>query len=396
MEQSRYLVEAILSGARSPTELARAHRVSRSWIYELVARYRQGGLEAIQPRSKRPRACPQQVSQDVVDQILELRDHLIAMGFDAGPQTIATHLAKHLDHVPSVSTVFRVLKRYGLVIPQPHKRPISSWVRFEASLPNEMWQGDATHWHLADGSDVEILNLVDDHSRLFLASNAFVAVTAKDVVDVFHQAGREYGYPASWLSDNGLVFNARSRGGKVHLQNELDQLGIVDKHSRNSHPQTCGKVERLHQTLKKFLRQRDPVATIAELQRQLDAFRTYYNHTRPHRALGQRTPLSAYNARVKAAPAPDNIHTGFRVRRDRIDSGGKVTLRYLGKLRHIPVGRAFKHRRVRLLVADDDVRIIDDDGVVLRHLILDPDRIYQPLGPPTVIRDVLTQVSGMS
>src|SRR5258708_24607294 len=103
--------KAVVSEGRSPTEIARIYGVSRSWIYRLLDRYQQGGLEAIQPRSRRPRSCPHQLSPEVRDEILELRDHLCAAGFDAGPQTIATHLAKHLDQVPSPATIWRILKR---------------------------------------------------------------------------------------------------------------------------------------------------------------------------------------------------------------------------------------------------------------------------------------------
>jgi transposase InsO family protein len=396
MVLAQYLVEAILSEGRSPTELARSHGISRSWIYALLARHKEGGVEALRPRSRRPRSCPHAVSEEVQREILELRETLVAAGFDAGPQTIAVHLTKHLDQVPSPATIWRILRRYGLVTPQPQKRPRSSWIRFEAELPNERWQGDTTHWTLADGSDAEILNLEDDHSRLFLASVAFASVKAPDVVQVFHQAGQQYGYPASWLSDNGAVFTGSSRRGKVLLQSELDRLGIQDKHSRPFHPQTCGKVERLHQTLKKFLAMQAPAQSLAHLQLQLDAFRTYYNNVRPHRALNKKTPLFAFNARLKARPSAPPIPGHFRVREDRVDKTGTVTLRYLGKLRHIAVGRAHKHRRIRLLIADADVRIVDDDGVVLRHLTLDPARDYQPLGRPTVVHDVLRQVSGMS
>jgi transposase InsO family protein len=396
MFRGQYVVEAILTEGRSPTEVARTHGISRSWVYELLERYRAGGLDGLQQRSRRPRTCPHQVGPEIQAEILELRETLAAAGFDAGPQTIAVHLAKHLENVPSPATIWRVLKRYGLVIPQPRKRPRSSWIRFEAELPNEMWQGDTTHWPLADGTDAEILNLEDDHSRLFLASVAFLSVKAADVVDIFHQAGQQYGYPASWLSDNGAVFTGRSRRGKVLLQSELDRLGIIDKHSRPFHPQTCGKVERLHQTLKKFLAMQIPAQSLPHLQLQLDAFRIYYNNVRPHRALNKKTPLVAFNSRLKARPTASQPAVHFRVRQDRIDASGRVTLRYLNKLRHIAVGRAHKHRPVRLLIADDDVRIVDENGLLLRHLTLDPTRNYQPLGRPTVVLDVLRQVSGMS
>jgi transposase InsO family protein len=281
MGLGHYVVEAIVSEGRSPTELARQHSISRSWIYELLGRYRQGGFEALEPRSKRPWSCSHQVAAETQALILKLRADLTVAGFDAGAHTISYHLAEKVEKVPSVSTIWRILSRHGLITPEPHKRPKSSFIRFQAELPNEMWQMDATHWQLADGQDVEILNLEDDHSRFFLASVAFPTVKAADVVQVFHEAGQQYDYPASCLSDNGAVFSGRSRKGKVLLESELERLGIQGKHSTPYHPQTCGKVERLHQTLKKFLAQQAPAKSLAHLQLQLDTFRTYYNNVRP-------------------------------------------------------------------------------------------------------------------
>src|ERR1700694_453451 len=369
-----YVVEAIVSEGRSPTELSRSHGISRSWIYELLDRHRQGGLEALEPRSRRPRSCSHQVGAETQALILKLRTDLTAAGFDAGAHTISYHLAEKVEKVPSVSTIWRILCRNRLITPEPHKRPKSSFIRFQAELPNEMWQMDATHWLLADGQDVEILNLEDDHSRFFLASVAFPTVKAADVVQVFHEAGQQYHYPASCLSDNGAVFSARSRKGKVLLETELERLGIQGKHSTPYHPQTCGKVERLHQTLKKFLAQQAPAQSLGHLQLQLDAFRAYYNNVRPHRALNKKTPLYAFNARLKARPQAAKAPTHFRVRHDRVDSSGRGTLRYLSRLRHIAVGRAHKNQRVRLLIADDQVRVIDTDGVLLREFTLDPTR----------------------
>ena len=144
--------------------------------------------------------------------------------------------------------------------------------------------------------------MLDDHSRLFLASRAYPSAKASDVVAVFRGAVALHGAPASLLCDNGAVFTATPRGGKVLLQIEIERLGIAAKNSRPYHPQTCGKVERLHQTLKRYLAKQDAAPTLAELQGQLDAFAHYYNTIRPHRALGGRTPLQAYSARVKARP----------------------------------------------------------------------------------------------
>lgn len=394
--RDRFLVEAMVVEGRSASELARTHGVARSWLYTLLARFREGGYAALEPRSRRPRSTPLRISDQTVAEILKLRQELTAAGFDAGPQTILFHLQGRVELLPSAAGIWRTLKRHGLITPQPHKRPKSSFVRFEAQLPNETWQCDATPWQLADGSPVEILNLEDDHSRLCLASCAFRTVKAQDPVDVFFAAADEYGLPASFLSDNGAVFTGRTRHGKVALEVELEQRGIELKHSHPYHPQTCGKVERFHQTLKLYLSRQEPAASLAVLQLQLDTFRAYYNQRRPHRALGRRTPLVAYHAKVKAHPVPPEKPTHFRVRQDRIDDSGKVTLRYLSKLRKIPVGRAHAHRKVLLLVAGADVRVLTTDGTLLRELTLDPKRIYQPLGGRWPVHNVLRQVSSMS
>ena len=207
------------------------------------------------------------------------------------------------------------------------------------------------------------------------------------------------------LTDNGAIFTAETRHGRCAMENELARLGIAYKHSRPYHPQTCGKVERFHQTLKKHLARQPKAATLSELQAQLDRFRTYYNGVRPHRAIGRRTPAEAFGAKTKAVPRlpPLVVEGHHRVRRDRVDKTGTVTLRYRSKLLHIGVGRAHAGTRVLLLVADLDVRIMTDDGELLRHLTLDPTKDYQspwsaPVrrwvleGPPgclaTTVRDV--------
>ena len=322
------------------------------------------------------------------DEIVALRKALAEDGLDAGAHTIHYHLLcrhrRHKKSVPSVATIWRVLSRRGFVSPQPHKRPRSSWRRFQAELPNECWQADTTHWALAEGADVEILNVLDDHSRLLVASRAFLTTKSADVVVTFHQAVDRHGVPASMLTDNGAIFTAEARHGRCAMENELAALGVAYKHSRPYHPQTCGKVERFHQTLKKYLaRQRRP-ETLGELQAQLDRFAAYYNDVRPHRALGRRTPAQAFAARTKATPKnpPVIVEGHHRVRRDRIDKSGCVTLRYRSTLLHIGVGRVYAGVTVLLLVHDLDVRVITEDGELLRHLTIDPTKTYQPTGRP--------------
>ena len=393
---ARYIVDAIVLEHRSPTELARTHKVSRAWIYKQLTQFRRGGYEALAPRSRRPRSCSHQVDARVQNLIVKLRCELAAAGHDAGPQTIHYHLSKRVADMPSVASIWRILKRKGLITPQPHKRPRSSFIRFEATLPNETWQGDSTLWQLADGTAVEILNFLDDRSRVALASSCFVTVKVPDVVRVFNSASNTFGLPASLLTDNGRIFTGRSIGAKVLLESELDRLGIVFKHSTPYHPQTCGKVERFHQTLKRFLTKQAPARSLAELQFQLDAFREYYNNVRPHRALKRQTPMSVFSALIKARPTASAAVVDHRVRHDKIDAFGKVTLRYLGKLRHIPVGTAHKNRKVRLLVAGPDVRIVTEQGELLRALTLDPKRNYQPLGGRWPVHNVLQQASTMS
>jgi transposase InsO family protein len=379
VDKARYLVEAHVLEGRSVSELAAAHGVHRSSIYKLLARYRDGGLEALEPRSKRPRSCKHETSPEIVKAIVGLRSELESEGHDAGAETIAYHLAQTQKEIPSVSTIWRILRREGLVVAQRQKRPHCSLVRFEADLPNEMWQADVTCWQLASGQVVEILNMIDDHSRLFLGSVAYGRVKAADVVAGFHAAGELHGLPASLLTDNGAVFTGSYRAGKVLLEYELERLGVEFKNSRPYHPQTCGKVERLHQTLKRYLAKQPPAQTLGALQGQLDTFVHYYNNIRPHRAIGRRTQLQAYSARLKARPAGASPATYFRVREDKVEEVGKVSLRYDSRLYHIRLGRAHKGRAVKLLIADRSIRVIDLQGELIRELTLDPSRNYQPL-----------------
>jgi transposase InsO family protein len=336
----------------------------------------------IAPRSRAPGHVPHRTPDAIEDAIVALRKELGDRGLDAGALTIHYHLSLTGEQVPSVSTIWRVLRRRGFVIPQPHKRPRSSWVRFEAQLPNECWQSDVTHWRLADGIEVEIVNFIDDHSRLAVASHVLARATAPAVLRVFQAAAATWGFPAALLTDNGCVYTTWHRGGPNVMQTELLALGIDYRHSRPYHPQTCGKVERFHQTMKAFLAKQDPATSIAVLQTQVDRFVEYYNEVRPHRACGRRPPRTAFDARDKARPEGPKIvvGAGVRVRRDRIDKQGRLTLRHRTKLHHIGMGAAHRGKRVVMLIHDLDVRVVCLDGEVLRHFTLDPNKDYQPQG----------------
>jgi transposase InsO family protein len=380
MSLARLVITAVYVEGRNKSEVAREYRVSRRWVQKITARYEAEGEAAFEPRSRRPRSNPRRVSRELEDQIVALRKTLAEEGLDAGAATIAVHLTRLNGSAPAVSTIWRVLTRRGFVTPQPRKRPKASYTRFQADQPNERWQLDITHWQLASGAPAEILNIIDDHSRLLTASAARLTFRAADVVAVFRQAASQHGLPASMLSDNGAVFTGRPRGrGRVALEIELAALHISFRHSRAYHPQTCGKVERFHQTLKKWLARQPPAATLVGLQAQLDWFTSYYNHQRPHRAVGRRTPAAAFAARPKAGPAGLTPAAHYRIRHDRVDDTGVITIRYNSQLHHIGLGRAHARTRVLALIADLDIRVINHDtGELIRTLTLNPARDYQP------------------
>lgn len=382
MDKGRFLIEAHLRTGRPIGELASAHGVSRSWLYKLLARYSREGPAGLEPRSRRPHHSPARIAGRWEDEIIALRKELAGAGFDAGAVTIREHLARRHPVVPSASTIWRVLKARGFVTPQPRKRPRSSYVRFAAELPNQCWQADVTHVTAAAGMTFEVLNIIDDHSRTCVASRAFATTRAPDVIRTLHKAAATWGYPESFLTDNGLIFGAQHQHNTAgNLELELLALGIRSKHSRPYHPQTCGKVERFHQTLKKYLARQDPPQTKKQLQAQLDRFAQYYNQARPHRAIGRRTPAQAFAAREKAYPTGPRIDAaGYRVRHDKLDRKGTVTLRRKGRLHHIPVGRPYHGWRVILLIAGLDIQILSPDGTQLRRLTLNPAQDYQPLG----------------
>ena len=385
MSKARLIITAVVLEGRTQSEVAVAYGVSKSWVSKLVARYRAEGEAAFEPRSRRPKTSPTAIGDDAVELIVQLRKHLSESGLDAGPETIGWHLAQHHQVTVSVATIARTLTRQGLVIPQPKKRPRSSYIRFEASMPNECWQSDFTHYQLIDGTDVEILSWIDDCTRMALRVTACSRMNTPVVLAQFRHAIKTAGIPASTLTDNGMVFTTRfagGRGGRNAFEHELRRLHVIQKNSRANHPTTCGKVERFQQTMKKWLRlQPAQPTTIDELQRMLDAFVDEYNHRRPHRSLPHRaTPAALFQTMPKALPSNSrDTDTHTRVRHDRVDKSGVVTLRVNGKMHHLGIGRTHARTHVILLVADLHVRVINAiTGELLRELTIDPDRDYQP------------------
>lgn len=378
MVLAQMVVEAVILEGRSVRDVARSYGVSKSRVSRLVARYRAGGLEGLEPQSRRPHHSPGRTPLEVEDEIVALRKELLELGGDAGADTIQFHLASRRGSAPSISTVHRILVRRGFVTPEPNKRPKASYVRFQADQPNEMWQADVTHWTLGNGVDVEILTFLDDHSRMVVACDARFTTRATDVVTTFEKACAAYGPPASVLTDNAAIFSARYRKGRNAFELCLSTWGVLYKNSRPYHPQTCGKVERWHATLKQFLAARPTASSIRTLQRQLDAIVRYYNEERPHKVVGRRPPRTAYLARDRAVPGL-LVPTHYRIREDKVDRFGKVSLRHGDKMRHLGIGRAFAGMRVTLYVAGDHVRVVSEQGELLGQCEIDATRGYQPL-----------------
>ena len=391
MSNARLVITAVILEGRQQGEVARTYGVSPGWVSKLLKRYRDEGDAAFHPRSRRPNTSPRALPAATVELITTTRTQLTDRGHDAGPHTLAWHLDQHHNITVSPATISRVLTRAGLVTPEPKKRPKTSYLRFEADQPNETWQSDFTHYQLADGTDVEILTFIDDHSRYALAITAHRPVTGADVVATFRTALADNGIPASTLTDNGLVYTARFRGGRNAFEHELRRLDIHQKNSHPNHPTTCGKVERFQQTMKNWLRKQAQPTTTAQLQTLLDTWRHEYNHTRPHRSLNRRTPAAAYQARPKATPTASTAGTHDRIRYDRIDPQGKVTLRHNSRLHHIGVGRTHARTPIIMLIQDLHIRVVHAlTGELLRELTLNPTKDYQPTGHPRTTRNPRT------
>lgn len=382
MSKPEVLIQAVVVEGLSYGQTAARYGVSKTLVHRLHHRWLVEGDTAFLPRSSRPLTSPRRTPAETTTRILELRNELTAAGLDAGADTILAHLTGD-GHHPSRATVWRILHRTGSITPQPQKRPRSSFLRFAAERPNQTWQSDFTHWRLTDGRDTEVIGWLDDHSRFLLHLTAHHRVTGRIVTDTFTTAAHEHGFPTSTLTDNGNVYTtkyaggSRGRGTANAFETLLALEGITQKNGRPYKPTTQGKIERLWQTLKKYLTAH-PTNTIDELQGVLDDFRRYYNQQRPHRALNRHTPASAYNLIPKAAPTTPTDPDLWRVRYDTIDTSGKVSLRYGNRMLHLGVGRAHARTEIVLLIHNQQATIISLHGDILGDYTIDPKHTYQP------------------
>jgi transposase InsO family protein len=351
--------------------------ISRKTYYEWRKRHDKEGPAGLVPRSRRPLVSPNQTPLATELRIVRLREQL---PLDNGAAAIHMHLHRDgFTPLPTVRTIHRVLVRNGLVEPQPKKRPRSSWRRFEYDAPNACWQIDATHWQLRTGRTVWIMDLLDDHSRYMPAADAVTGDTLEAAWDAFCHAAQEIGLPAKVLSDNGLCFTGgpNAADGAGTFTTNLAALGIVKANSRPYHPQTCGKLERAHQTLKKWLSRQPAARSLPHLQDQLDTFRTFYNHHRPHRALHGDTPAERFYATPAARPADTPIDLPQAPTLD-------ITTRTVGptgqlRIHSTSVGMGMHHAGQPLTIVTYGTKMIILDGTrLIRAITLEPGRPYYP------------------
>jgi transposase InsO family protein len=284
------------------TEVAARHGVSRQSVHAWVRRYRSGGLAALADRSHRPGSCPHQVPAEIEALTCELRRAHPRWG----PTRLVFELSKRdIIPVPSEATLYRVLVRNGLIAPGQHRRPASSYVRWEREQPMDLWQLDIMGGvFLADGTGLKLVSGVDDHSRYCVIAQLVRRATGRAVCTAFAASLARFGVPAEVLSDNGKQFTGRftrPRPSEVLFERICRENGITTRLTRPRTPTTTGKIERWHKTLRQeFLAGQDSFATLAHAQAQLDTWVTNYNDERPHQSLGMATPASRFTTR--AAP----------------------------------------------------------------------------------------------
>lgn len=364
----RRLIVEIDTSTVNVTEFCRLNGISPWFFWNLRRRFEAEGEAALEPRSRAPHRVANRTPVAVEDEIVAIRKSLLDTGKDAGPASISFWLGD-LEGLPSEATIWRILTARGFITPEPAKAPKRSGRRFVAARANDLWPLDDTAWELADGTEVKILNVLDDHSRLLAASAAMATCTGAATLTVMAAAATVLGWPARFLSDNAKAF-------RNVLAEAVAPLGVASTHSRPYHPQTNGKVERFHQTLKKWLAAQPRAADLAELQAQLDCFRHFYNHQRPHRGIGRRHPAQVWADAPKSGPAdrplgaPTTTHTGA-VHNGMVTAGGRY---------RISIGAAHNHQQALTVITGTACHVFID-GTLIRALTLDPTNYQQPLHP---------------
>jgi transposase InsO family protein len=366
------------------TRFVEEHGVSRAWFYDVRGRARsEGAVAAMQPRPRSPgKRHPQAIPAEVEELAVQIRKELANDGWDHGPLSVRYRLQELGVAAPAASTLARVFTRHGMVVPQPQKRPRSSYKRFQFARVHECWQLDATEWMLADGSVCVIFQLLDDHSRYLIASRVAPGERSADAVAVVRAGIERFQVPCLLLSDNGTAVNRDRLGRQTQLVALLTSLGCRPITGRPVHPQTQGKDERVHQTLQRWLRARPAAATRADLQRLVDEFDEHYNHHRPHQSLNMQTPAYCLThdplAIAPEPPDPEIPARPVRAETRRVARNGKISVKDIA----IQLGSEHAGTRVTVITSNSSLNIFGADGLHIRSLVLIPGKTYYSNGRP--------------
>jgi transposase InsO family protein len=368
---------SVQAGKESVTELCARLGISRKSYDKYRARFACEGLEGLQPRSRRPLRSPTATPPGMVELIVKARFDLAEEGWDNGALSIWYRLLREGEQPPAWRTIHRVLVRRQLVGPQPKKRPRSSYRTFEFPAPDDCWQIDAFDYPLAGGEQVVVFEVKDDCSRTQIANLAWAAEDTVGAWECLARGIDEFGKPHLLLSDNSLAFSGKLHNQIVLVEKNLIALGIKPITSRPYHLQTCGKNERGHQTLQRWLAARPATATLGELQALLDRYQREFNN-RPHQGLDpNQTPLERRIAAARHTPIQVGPDQPTLVRHCTAKQGGFIN--WDG--RQIAVGRELAGRML-LVFATGNHLLIFFRHYLVRDLILDRTRRYQALPQP--------------
>jgi len=338
----REFVELGIQPEANVRQLCHRFGISRKTGYKWLKRYREAKESGLRDRSRRPWQSPKRSGVEVEAKVLAVRDQNPAWG----ARKIRTRLEMlGSDEIPAGSTIHAILRRHQRVdLRESSKhRPFQ---RFEREAPNQLWQMDFKgHFALASGQRCHPLGMVDDHSRFALCLQACRNQQGETVQQQLTAAFRRYGLPEAMLMDNGSPWGSDQEHPYTPLTVWLLRLGVGVGHGRPWHPQTQGKQERFHRTLKAEVLTGPVFGDYTQVQARFDQWRQVYNHERPHQALGMAVPASRYQ--VSPRTFPEVLPTieygpGDVVRK--VQDQGKISFQN----RDFRVGRAFRGYPVAL------------------------------------------------
>lgn len=362
---------------------------SKTRFYKYAQRFADRGVHGLYPESRRPRSSPRAIAAEVEDLIVMARKGLADQGWDEGADSIGFQLEAWRDAsaagaagntrpdaevvrglleqqpwpagavIPSRATINRVLDRRGQLVAVPQRRPKASTRRFEADQPNTRWQMDGFVVALADGTEVCVLHIVDDCSRMDIALRAVRSENAADVWSVLQHAAAHLGLPAEMLTDNGTAFSGFRRGWTSALTENLTALGVRHITSSIAHPQTCGKCERAHRTVRKWLALRPLFDTIQDLNEALDLYRHLHNHNRRRRHLHGMTPAQRY--RLGPLDGPTGHHRGtLTITTKPVAPNGTIKIDKTS----LGIGRAYAQHSVTVIRQHQHLIVLHQDRLI--------------------------------